>query len=192
MQWTSWLILALTACGDGSSGAATSVPVQPTIDLSNPEASGLKWVDLEGFVGTDAPGVPDMVQPLALGMSEAETRRTLDSLRDTRLPMPKVVQLDGYRVISAPLAASEQVGVSAIVDVSADKLDQIDVSVPSDQALFALTQAWGPPTMETHPELGPVAVWTNPATKVRVELSQAPDEGRSVLKVREAPPPAAD
>lgn len=182
--------VALSACG-GSDAPKRSAPVQPTVDLGNPDGLGIKTAgELEGLVTSDAPDLPDVFGSLELGQPEAEARQALVRLHDARLPPPEEVELGGYRIVGIVLADYGAAGVSGIFDVQRAVLHELDLSLPSDQALWVFSQAWGPPDMQSDPKLGPMAVWTNPASGLRVELTQA-GQGKGIAKFRSLPPEPA-
>lgn len=178
--------VALAACG-GADAPKRSAPVEPTVQLGDPDGLGLKTAgELEGLVSSDAPALPDVFGALELGQAEAEARRTLVGLHDARLPPPDEVELGGYRILGIVLAEYGAAGVSGIFDMQRGVLHELDLSLPSDQALWVFSQAWGPPDMQSDPKLGPMAVWTNPATGLRVELTQA-GQGKGIAKFRKLP-----
>lgn len=193
MHLASLLIVAVLGCDGVSEQTEQSKPIPPTVELGDPAGMGVKWATLEGLVTSEAPAVPDALGGLALGQPEAEVQRALATMHDERMARPQIVELDGYRIYGAVLESYDGLGVSAIVDIERAVLHELDLGLPADQALYAFTEAWGPPDMQTDPKLGPVAVWANPETGVRVELTQLA-EGRGVAKFRRvdvsAPAPA--
>lgn len=180
----------LAACGSPDD-TKRSMPVEPTVDLGDPSALGLQTSgDLEGLVTSGVPQLPDVLDGLKLGQPEGEALPVLVGLHDSRLPPPEEVQLGDYRIVGIVLADYGAAGVSAIFDAQRGVLHEIDLAVPSDQALWTFSQAWGPPDMQTDPTLGPMAVWTNAANGLRVELTQA-GQGKGIAKFRSLPATAA-
>lgn len=171
MGYVSLLIVALIAC-EGPHRSDRSTPVEPTMELGDPAGMGVKWSTLEGFITSEAPALPSALGGLRFGQPEAEVRAALNAIHDARVKMPRVVDLEGDRILGATLAEFEGVAVTAFVDLSTGTLREIDVSLPADEALYVLTKAWGEPEMRADPNLGPVAVWTNAETGLRVELSR--------------------
>lgn len=195
MRIASLLIVGVLGCDVGPPRPERSTPVPATVELGDPSGQGITWATLEGFVTSGAPAIPETLGGLHLGQSEPDVRATLSRLHDQRLARPQVVELDGYRMYGALVEGFEGVAVTAIVDIERAALHEIDLGLPADQALYAFTQAWGPPDMRADPQLGPVASWTNPATGLVVELVQVGQE-QGVAKFRAppvpvGPPPAA-
>lgn len=179
--------VALAACG-GSERPGRSQPVEPTVELGDEDGLGIKTAgELEGLVTSSAPALPEALGTLQIGQPEADALQALVGLHDTRLPPPEEVELGGYRIVGIVLAEYGAAGVSAIFDQQRGVLHELDLSLPSDQALWVFSQAWGAPDMQTDPKLGPMAVWTNPQTGLRVELTQA-GQGKGIAKFRKLPP----
>lgn len=174
--------VGLMACGQG--GPSTSEPADPTVefDVEPPEEPQM----LVGFFKTGKLSYPAALGSLAIGVPEAEASAELDRIRDPRMQDPRIQEIKEYRIIGASLKDWDVVGISVIVDTKTEVVDQIDLSMPSGQALSALTEAFGPWVKTTSDaKERKVYVWVDADTGLQLELFEAADD-RSICKYRKS------
>ncbi len=171
-------------CGSGDTAPLRSVPVEPTVSYDFGET--VKWVGMQRLLAKGVPGFPVPVSELALGMPGPAAVAVLDSARDPRLVRPATQEIKGRRVVGGSLVEYPEVGVTLIIDTESDSLHEVDISLPTDQALYLFTEAWGEPAMHTDSRLGPTAVWLNPALGMRIEMVHA-EQRLSLAKFRREP-----
>ena len=175
-------MLMLGVWGCGESGPPESEPVEPTVVFeAAPPAEPQR---LAGFFSPGPIRLPKAVGALALGMEEEAARAELSRLRDPRLKVPNDKEIGKYRIVGGSLRDWDVVGISLIFRIETGTVEQLDLSMPGDQALSALVAAYGEPTgSKTDVRGQKIRVWTDPNTQLQIELSDA-DNGRAVCKFR--------
>jgi hypothetical protein len=100
------------------------------------------------------------------------------------LKVPNDKEIGEYRIAGGSLRDWDVVGISLIFRIETGTVEQLDLSMPGDQALSALVAAYGEPTgSKTDVRGQKIRVWTDPNTQLQIELSDA-DNGRAVCKFR--------
>lgn len=122
----------------------------PTVDLEGTLPPKTQWSDMEGFF-PDRPGLPLGTPGLTLGM-EIELART----RLEGMSLGRVVSrdIDGKVVHTATLEKPPDVAVAIISDTAQQTVEELQYTVPANQAERTLVDTWGIPagfTLEEEP-----------------------------------------
>lgn len=173
-MWT--VITLLWACATAPPEAVRSQPIPPTVDLAKP-APSITWATIDGLFAKGSPAVPEALGGLALGQPEAEARAILARIKHPKLIAPDDRVHEGTTVVGARLEAFPEVGVSLLIRDGV--LAELDLSVPAEESLFALTSAWGQPQESvTEGVEVPQPVWLTPTLRIALIATDGP----SILK----------
>ena len=172
------LLLLLLGCGSEPQ-PVQSTPVKPVVELGGDQPqTPVTWATLEGLLPMGEPGFPPALAGLELGQPEANARAVLDKARNPKLILPEDQELDDATVTSARLLDFEAVGVTLIL--RGGKLDQVDLSLPAEESIFAATQSWGKPDDQVvGNSTVPQPVWVHEG--LQAKLIQTKD-GPAILK----------
>jgi hypothetical protein len=173
-----WVVCWIACSGEPE--RISSVPSPPAVELGD-AAEGdpaVVWTELGGLFSSEV-GLPADLAELTPGTSGARAREILDAAHRPGIQiMGKVMA--GHTVLSSELKSFEGVGVTLILDAEGAALQQVDLSLPHDQALVLLGQQWGDPSETSMAEGKATYTWRGePWT---VELHDAGD--KAVVKFR--------
>ncbi len=178
----SVLLVLLLGCGSEPK-PLTSTPVPPTEDLQGTLPQQTAWSDLEGFF-PNRPGLPLATQGLSLGMDLAAAEKRLDELA---LGRSIAKDIDGQMVVTATLKQPPEVAVAIVSDVDQKVVQELQYTVPADQAERALIEQWGIPggfTLEDEPSY----FWVD--EQVQIEWVTIGGRSTGLLVYRRAQPDA--
>ena len=180
----SFLVSWCAACGTPE--PPRSVPTTPTVELGNTEEDTIQWAVLDGFYEEGPIAFPAPLADLRLGMARAEVEPVFDALRG---PGPKRPRAGGA-VLAAVFKEHPDVGFALVFD--GDALQEVDLTLPSAEAMLVLTAAWGAPQNTTVDAEGhSVASWNDAEAGMQVVLTDLGD-GRAMARyLAEASLPAA-
>ncbi len=152
------LTLVLLSGCFGEPERLRSVPTAPTVQLTKPAVT-VTWAELDGLFSKGNPELPTVLKGLHVGQVEAEMRAVVAQVIDPRIPSDDEV-VRNVTTVDFVLGAFPEVGVSLLL--AADRsLDEVQVTLPKDQAFAMLMDAWGPPNQVTVAREGQAhATWT--------------------------------
>jgi len=176
------------AAACGTPEPPRSVPTTPTMELNTTEDDDtIKWAVLDGFYEEGPITFPAPLSELRLGMTRAEAEPVFDARRAAGPKRPRA----GGAVLAAVLLDHPDVGFALIFE--GDVLHEVDLTIPSAEALLVLTSAWGPPQSTTVDAEGhSVATWSDADVGLKVLLTDLGD-GRAMARyLAETALPAAE
>jgi hypothetical protein len=173
------LVAWVIGCGSGS-GELRSKPTEPTVDLRAPRGGGaVVWTNLAALFPAEGPGLPAPLASLAPGMGGEEAAAVLEAARAPGVEITRE-EIGGHVVMHSVLRDWTDVGVSLVLEPGADRLQQVNLTVPADDALVALGDRWGAPEVASGAEGRPVYRWRREGAPWRAELDAVGAE-RAVL-----------
>ncbi len=168
-------LMTLLACAPEP---LVSTPSEPTVELDTKREETVTWKTLEGLLTKEKATFPTVVSGLKLGQPEADARAVLEAAKHTKLLAPPEKDFDNLTVVSALLQDYPAVGVTLMLRDGL--LAEVDVSLPKEEALFALNESWGAADLS---EIGaasiPVPVWVGAPMRARLLPTDKP---QSILK----------
>jgi len=166
-------------CGSGS-GELRSQPAAPTLDLTAPASDGgVVWTDLATLFPEQGPALPAPLASLVPGMGAEDAAVVLEAAREPGVTIARE-ELGGHVVLHSVLRDWTDVGVSLVLEPDAQRLLQVNLSLPATGALAALGDRWGAPEVATGAEGRAVYRWRRDGAPWRAELDALAGE-RAVL-----------
>jgi hypothetical protein len=159
-----------------------SQPTEPTVSLKPAEEPpGIVWSDLAGLFPEAGPALPAPLAGLVPGQPADAALAVLEAARHPGGRI-RTTTLGGHPVVHAVLRDRPDVAVSLVLDKTGATLEQVNIALPSDEALAVLGERWGAPTMTSGPNGTPVPRWSREGAAWAAQLE--PAEPGSILAYR--------
>lgn len=177
------LVGMLVGCGSAPS-PIRSEPTTPTAEiggkiLATPE---IVWSDLGDVFPATPCAPPARLGALVPGTKGADARAALDA---AHLPGTRIMGdvRGGKLVVTTILDGHPNVTVLLLLDAEGAALEEIQVSVPQDEALAVLAGRWGEPTStEFRPEGGSIHRWRAAGAPWAVEILPTKDGKKAMVR----------
>jgi hypothetical protein len=178
------LVWMVVGCGSSEPGTIRSQPTAPTAEIGGKvlEQPEIVWTDLTDVFPTTPCAPPARLGALAPGAKGADAHAALDAAHLPGTRMTGDVR-GGKLVVNGILDGHPNVTVMLVLDEQGEALEEIQVSVPKDEALAVLAARWGAPTStEFQPDDRSIYRWSAPGAPWAVEILPSHEGKEAIIR----------